>query len=56
MRPNACWQEAEELYAAAMRADPSAIEVAAQFAQLKNVLGDYDEAVELLQNALSISR
>jgi len=50
------FKEAEMLYAAAMKADPSAIEVAAQFAQLKNAIGDYDDAVQLLQNALPISR
>ena len=49
--------EVTELYTKALEIEPNAIEVMAQFAQLKSmVLGDLDSAVALLQKALPSAR
>lgn len=49
--------DVQELYKKALEIEPNAIEVMAQFAQLKSmVLGDLDNAVAMLKQALPLAR
>ena len=49
--------DVQDLYKKALEIEPNAIEVMAQFAQLKSmVLGDLDSAVALLKQALPLAR
>jgi tetratricopeptide (TPR) repeat protein len=51
------FQEVETLYKNALEIDGTAIEVMAQYAQLKSmIMGDFDGAVELLTRALPLAR
>lgn len=49
--------EVAQLYARALEIDPMAVEIMAQFAQLKSmILGDLQGAVDLLKRALPLAR
>lgn len=56
-KAQATFQEVEDLYKNALVIDGTAIEVMAQYAQLKSmIIGDFDGAVELLTKALPLAR
>eukprot|EP01038_Epipyxis_sp_PR26KG_P007167 gene7167-9770_t len=50
-------KEAEELYIQALAMDPTSVEVLAQYSQLKSmILGDYENAVEMLKKSIDYAR
>jgi hypothetical protein len=49
-------KETDDLYVAALNRDTACVEAMAQSAQLKMLLGKFDEALPLLEQALPLSR
>ena len=50
------FKEAEDLYSSALERDPQCLEALVQAAQLKSLVGKFEESRTLLERALPLSR